>query len=69
MSDHTALTKPTREELQNAQTKGQVIGWVQGGGAVFLLGFALKFLGWIPVIAVAGVVGLVAYKLMAGSKK
>ena len=68
MPDHTALTTATKEQLQNAQTKGQVIGWVQGGGAVFLLGVALKFLGWIPVIAVAGAVGFVGYKLLSGKK-
>jgi len=43
----------TKEQLENARTKGQLVGWVQGGVGVGVLLFLLKFLGWIPLIAVA----------------
>ncbi len=69
MTDHTALTKATRQELDNARTKGQVIGWVQGAGAVFLLGLALKFLGWIPLLVAGGAVVFIGYKLLSGRKQ
>ncbi len=69
MPEPTSLAKATQDALQNAQTKGQVIGWIQGGGTVLVLGAALKFLGWIPVIAVAALVGFVGYKLVAAPRK
>jgi hypothetical protein len=68
MSDRHALTTPTKQELQNARTKGQVIGWIQGAGAVLALGIAIKFLGWIPVILVGGAVVYLGYKLLSGGK-
>ena len=48
-------------ELQNARTKGQVIGWIQGGGAVALFMLGLSFLGWIPLLALAVVVIALLY--------
>jgi MFS superfamily sulfate permease-like transporter len=51
----------TEEELQNARTKGQVVGWLQGGAAVALFVFLLGFLGWIPLLALAAVVILLLY--------
>ena len=53
----------TREQLDNAKTKGQLVGWAQGGGAVFLLFMLLKFIGWIPLVLIATVLGFGAYKL------
>jgi len=64
MVDHDALVKThTRQDLENARTKGQLIGWIQGAGAVFALGLVLKFVGWIPVLVVGGAVGYLGYRL------
>lgn len=45
-------------EVESARTKGQVIGILQGAGAVFLFGMLLNLLGWVPLIVV-GVVGVI----------
>jgi len=68
MSDRHALTTTTKQELENARTKGQVIGWIQGAGAVLALGLAVKFLGWIPMIVVGGAVLYLGYRLFSGGK-
>jgi hypothetical protein len=68
MADRTALTTATKQELENARTKGQVIGWIQGAGAVIAVGVALKFLGWIPVLLIGGAVVYLGYKLLSGGK-
>ncbi len=68
MSDRHALTTPTKQEIETARTKGQVIGWIQGAGAVLALGIAIKFLGWIPVILVGAAVVYLGYKLLSGGK-
>ncbi|HSE50597.1 MAG TPA: hypothetical protein VLB00_00285 [Gemmatimonadales bacterium] len=56
----------TRQELENARTKGQVIGWLQGAGAVLLLGVILKFVGWIPLVVVGAVVGYLILRALFG---
>jgi hypothetical protein len=61
----TDLERYTRTDLENARTKGQLIGWVQGGGIVLVGGLLLKFVGWIPTLAVIGVGGFLLYKLLA----
>jgi len=68
MSDRHALTTATKQELENARTKGQVIGWIQGAGAVLALGLVIKFLGWIPTIVVGGAVIYLGYRLLGGGK-
>jgi MFS superfamily sulfate permease-like transporter len=56
-------------DIARARRRGKFVGWVQGAGAVFLVGIVLNLLGWIPTVAVAGLVGYVAYKLLfRGSK-
>ena len=52
----------THEQLENARTKGQIVGWVQGGFAVGALLFLLQFIGWIPLLAIAAVLGFAGYK-------
>jgi hypothetical protein len=70
MADRESLVPVhTRQELENARTKGQVIGWLQGAGAMLLLGLALKFVGWIPLLVAGGVAVYVAYRLLSGGKK
>jgi hypothetical protein len=51
----------TDEDLKNARTRGQVVGWLQGGGAVALFVFLLGFVGWIPLLALGAVVILLLY--------
>ncbi len=52
------------QDLELARTKGQVVGWIQGGGAVIVGGILLNLLGWVPAVIVVGVVAWVAYKLV-----
>jgi hypothetical protein len=68
MNDRQSLTVYTQRDLENARTKGQLIGWVQGAGAVVVLGLALKLLGWIPLVAVVGVGGYLVYRALAGGR-
>jgi hypothetical protein len=58
----------TKEQLENARTKGQLIGWAQGAVSVGLLLFLLQFLGWIPLLLVGGLVGFGAYKFVTRKK-
>ncbi|MGB0649949.1 MAG: hypothetical protein ACPG8N_00445 [Rhodothermales bacterium] len=58
----------THDQLENARTKGQVIGWVQGGAAVGALLFLLQFIGWIPLIAVASLLAFMGFKIASRKK-
>jgi hypothetical protein len=58
----------TEDELEIARTKGQVIGWIQGAAVIVLGGLVLNMIGWIPALAVVGVVGFIAYKLFSRRK-
>ncbi|MEZ4416041.1 MAG: hypothetical protein R3E10_09800 [Gemmatimonadota bacterium] len=59
----------TKTDLETARTKGQVLGWAQGAGAVLAAGLALKLLGWIPTVLVVGGVVYLLYRLLAGGSK
>ncbi|NQV71764.1 hypothetical protein HQ496_01475 [bacterium] len=54
----------TREQIENARTKGQLMGWIQGAASVGILMFLLQFLGWIPLLLIAAVVGFGGYKVI-----
>jgi hypothetical protein len=70
MPDHEALVRiHTRQDLENARTKGQMIGWIQGAGAVFALGLVLKFVGWIPVLVVGAGAAYLAYRVLFSKRK
>jgi hypothetical protein len=69
MSDRHSLAPATKQELENARTKGQVIGFAQGLGTALVAGLAMKFLGWIPIVLVVGAVAWVVYKLVAGREE
>ena len=58
------LQQYSNTDLVNARTKGQVVGWLQGAGAVLVGSIVLHALGWIPTLLVVGVVGFIAYKLL-----
>lgn len=59
----------TDDDLELARTKGQVVGWIQGGGAIILGGVVLNLLGWVPTLLVLGAVGWIAYKLVTKAAK
>ena len=58
----------TDRDLERAETKGRVIGWLQGGIVVLVGGMILNVVGWIPTMVIVGVVGYVAYKMLSKSK-
>jgi hypothetical protein len=58
-----------QNDVDNARTKGQLIGWVQGAGAAVAGMLLLGVVGWIPTIVIVGVGGLAAYKLLSGPSK
>ena len=58
----------THEQLENARTKGQVIGWVQGGAAVGALLLLLQFVGWIPLIVIAALLAFAGFKVVTRKK-
>jgi hypothetical protein len=61
----TDLKLHSASELQNARTKGQVIGWIQGAGAMLLLSIAFSLIGWIPTILVGALVAFVVMKVVS----
>ena len=69
MTDRNSLSTATRQELQNAQTKGQVIGWIQGAGAVLVFGLVLNFVGWIPLLAIGAVGAYLGYRVLFGKER
>lgn len=61
------LTLFTKAQVESARNRGQLVGWIQGGGAVIAGAIVLNLLGWIPTLLVVGGVGWVLYKLLSGS--
>ena len=55
----------TQHDLERARTHGKVIGWLQGGTVVVIGGMVLNVVGWIPALAIVGVVAYVAYKVLS----
>ena len=58
----------THVEVQHARTKGQVVGWIQGGLVAIGGWWLLGLVGWLPVILLVGVVGIVVAKMLFGRK-
>jgi len=58
----------TKEHIENARTKGQLIGWVQGAASVGIFLLLLQFLGWIPLLVIAGIVGFAGFKWLTRKK-
>jgi hypothetical protein len=69
MAKDNLPTLYSQKDVDNARTKGQLIGWVQGAlvgiGGFLLLGLV----GWIPTLAILGIGGFLLYKLLAGPSK
>jgi hypothetical protein len=56
-------------DIARARRRGKLVGLVQGAGSVILVGIVLNMLGWIPTIAVTGLVGYVLYRILFGGSK
>lgn len=65
----TDLELYTKSDVENARTKGQLVGWVQGGAVMLAGSLLLNFLGWIPTLLVLGAGGFLIYKLMSSRKR
>lgn len=53
----------TKTDLENARTKGQLVGWLQGAGVTFMAMFIIGLIGWIPGILLGAGLAFVVYKL------
>ena len=69
MAKDNLPTLYSQKDVDNARTKGQLIGWVQGAlvgiGGFLLLGLV----GWIPTLAILGIGGFLLYRLLSGPSK
>jgi len=54
----------TKTDLENARTKGQLIGWLQGAGVMFGVMFVVGIIGWIPGILLGAALAFGLYKLL-----
>jgi len=68
MTDNLPV-KYTRTDLENAKTKGQLIGWVQAGAVVLGGVLLLKAIGLIPVLVLVGVAGFIGYKVVTRKRE
>ncbi len=59
----------TKKDLQNAETKGQIVGWLQGGAVVVGGWLVVGLIGWIPTVLALGGIGYVGYRLLKPSSK
>jgi hypothetical protein len=70
MTDRQSLVSlASKQEVEKARTKGQVVGWIQGAGTVVVIGVVFSMVGWIPLIAIGGLGAYVAYRVVFGGKK
>jgi MFS superfamily sulfate permease-like transporter len=54
----------SKTDMENARTKGQLIGWAQGAGALMLFMLGMSVIGWIPMLLVIGVLVFLGVKLL-----
>ena len=59
----------SKTDIENARTKGQVVGWLQGGGVVAGGLLLLNFFSWLPGLLLVGGVGYVGYRVFFKSSK
>ena len=60
----TELQRSKKTELQIARTKGQMVGWAQGAGAVIAISLVFSLIGWIPTVLALGGVGYLVYRAL-----
>ena len=58
----------SQTDVENARTKGQLIGWFQAAAVLVGGWFVLGLIGWIPTLIVVAVVGVIGVKLLFGKK-
>ena len=58
------LQRHTDQDLELARSKGQMIGWAQGAGAVIAVSLVISLIGWIPTVLVLGAVGYLIYRVV-----
>lgn len=58
----------SQTDVDNARTKGQLIGWIQAAAVGIGGWFVLGLIGWIPTLVVVAVVGVIGVKLLSGKK-
>jgi hypothetical protein len=68
MTDRDSLTVYSKKDFDNARTKAQVVGWLQGAGAVLIFGVVVNLIGWIPMIAIGAVALFVLYRVLFGGR-
>ena len=59
----------TKKDVDNARTKGELVGWLKGGAVGVVGMLLLGVIGWIPTLAVVAVGGFVLYKMFSGPAK
>ena len=59
----------TEKDIARARQNAKAMGWLQGGAVVFVGGWVLSLVGWIPTVLVAGGLGYVAYRLLTRKSK
>ncbi len=60
----TDLQVYSKTDLENARTKGQLVGLLQGAGAILAAGLVIKIIGWIPAILVIGAGAYLLYRVL-----
>ena len=60
----TDLQLYTKDDLEKARDRGQLVGWAQGAGGLIAVGLVLKLLGWIPALLLFAGVGYLVYKVL-----
>jgi hypothetical protein len=58
-----------KKDVDNARTKGELVGWIKGGAVGVVGMLLLGVIGWIPTLAVIAVGGFVVYKVFSGPAK
>jgi len=59
----------TKKDVDNARTKGELVGWIKGGAVGVAGVMLLGVIGWLPTLAVIGVGTFALYKLFSGPKE
>ena len=54
----------TKTDVENARTKGQLVGWLQGAGVTFGLMFVIGIIGWLPGILLGAGLAFILFKLL-----